>query len=68
MGICQSPEGRLILFSNLTVEENLLMGAYTRKDKEGVKDDLEFVFSFSQDLKKESNSWAERLAAANSRC
>jgi branched-chain amino acid transport system ATP-binding protein len=51
MGICQSPEGRLI-FSNLTVEENLLMGAYTRKDKEGVKDDLEFVFSFFPRLKE----------------
>ncbi len=51
MGICQSPEGRLI-FSNLTVEENLLMGAYTRKDKQGIKDDLEFVFSFFPRLKE----------------
>ena len=51
LGICQSPEGRLI-FSNLTVEENLLMGAYTRKDKQGIKDDLEFVFSFFPRLKE----------------
>jgi len=51
LGISQSPEGRLI-FSNLSVEENLLMGAYTRKDKQGIKDDLEFVFSFFPRLKE----------------
>ncbi len=36
MGISQSPEGRMI-FSNLTVKENLEMGAYTRKDKQNIK-------------------------------
>jgi len=51
LGISQSPEGRLI-FSNLSVEENLLMGAYTRTDKQGIKDDLEFVFSFFPRLKE----------------
>jgi branched-chain amino acid transport system ATP-binding protein len=51
MGISQAPEGRLI-FSNLTVQENLEMGAYTRKDKENIKFDLEFVFSLFPRLKE----------------
>jgi branched-chain amino acid transport system ATP-binding protein len=44
MGICQVPEGRLI-FSNLTVKENLEMGAYLRKDKQNFKKDLGFIFT-----------------------
>lgn len=50
-GICQSPEGRLI-FSNLTVKENLEMGAYTRKDTSHIKEDLEFIFTFFPRLKE----------------
>lgn len=42
-GISQAPEGRMI-FSNLTVQENLEMGAYTRKDKDNIKYDLELIF------------------------
>jgi branched-chain amino acid transport system ATP-binding protein len=45
MGICQVPEGRLI-FPLLTVMENLDLGAYLRKDKEGIKEDLERVFAY----------------------
>jgi branched-chain amino acid transport system ATP-binding protein len=44
MGISQVPEGRLI-FSNLTVKENLEMGAYRRKDKQEIKKDMDFVFT-----------------------
>lgn len=51
MGISQAPEGRLI-FSNLTVKENLEMGAYTRKDKANIKDDLEFLFTLFPRLKE----------------
>ena len=51
MGICQSPEGRLI-FSNLTVEENLMMGAYTRKDKQNFKQDLEFIYTLFPRIKE----------------
>jgi branched-chain amino acid transport system ATP-binding protein len=40
-GICQVPEGRRV-FANLTVRENLEMGAYTRRDP-GVKQDIERV-------------------------
>jgi branched-chain amino acid transport system ATP-binding protein len=44
MGICQVPEGRHI-FPQLTVKENLDMGAFLRKDKAEVKRDMEYVFS-----------------------
>jgi branched-chain amino acid transport system ATP-binding protein len=40
MGVCQSPEGRRI-FSRMTVQENLEMGAFVRKDKQSVASDLE---------------------------
>ena len=43
MGICQVPEGRMI-FPMLTVMENLDLGAYLRKDTDGIKKDLERVF------------------------
>ncbi|MBL4902652.1 MAG: ABC transporter ATP-binding protein [Desulfocapsa sp.] len=44
MGICQVPEGRHI-FPELTVQENLDMGAFLRNDKDRIKDDLDYVFS-----------------------
>lgn len=42
-GISQVPEGRRI-FASLTVLENLELGAFTRKDKDGVAHDMELVF------------------------
>jgi branched-chain amino acid transport system ATP-binding protein len=42
-GLSHCPEGRRV-FANLTVEENLLLGAYLRKDKQGIKQDLEAVY------------------------
>jgi branched-chain amino acid transport system ATP-binding protein len=50
-GISQSPEGRLI-FSRMTVRENLEMGAYQRKDKDGVGRDMEHVFTLFPRLKE----------------
>lgn len=44
MGISQVPEGRQI-FATLTVRENLDMGAYTRRDREGIQRSMERVFS-----------------------
>jgi branched-chain amino acid transport system ATP-binding protein len=44
MGICQVPEGRMI-FPILTVAENLDLGAYLRTDPNGIKEDLDRVFS-----------------------
>lgn len=51
MGICQVPEGRLI-FPELTVMENLDMGAFLRTDTAGVKEDIEHVFSLFPILKE----------------
>lgn len=51
LGISQSPEGRMI-FSNLTVKENLEMGAYTRKDRNKLSDDLEFIYTFFPRIKE----------------
>lgn len=50
-GLCQVPEGRLI-FSNLTVKENLDMGAYLRKDKQNFAKDMDFIFSIFPRLKE----------------
>ncbi len=44
LGIVQVPEGRRI-FPNMTVTENLDMGAYLRKDKAGIKGDLDYIFN-----------------------
>jgi branched-chain amino acid transport system ATP-binding protein len=50
-GISQCPEGRMI-FANLTVQENLEMGAFTRKDKHNLKDDLEFIYKLFPRLRE----------------
>jgi len=50
-GISQSPEGRLI-FSRMTVQENLEMGAFHRKDKDGIQRDQERVFTLFPRLKE----------------
>ena len=44
MGICQVPEGRHI-FPQLTVQENLDMGAFLRRDTKEIKRDIDYVFS-----------------------
>jgi len=54
MGICQVPEGRHI-FPQLTVKENLDMGAFLRKDKEGIRKDIEYVFSLFPILAERKN-------------
>jgi branched-chain amino acid transport system ATP-binding protein len=50
-GLSHVPEGRRI-FANLTVMENLEMGAYARKDKGGIQQDLEVVFHHFPRLKE----------------
>lgn len=45
LGISQVPEGRLI-FPEMSVLENLELGAYLRNDKDGIKSDLERMFQF----------------------
>jgi branched-chain amino acid transport system ATP-binding protein len=51
MGISQAPEGRKI-FPNLSTLENLELGAYCRKDKEGIRKDLELAFTLFPRLKE----------------
>jgi branched-chain amino acid transport system ATP-binding protein len=50
MGISQAMEGRRVL-EHLSVEENLLVGAYCRRDRSGVKKDLELVFDYFPKIK-----------------
>lgn len=52
-GIAMSPEGRRV-FSDLTVLENLKIGAYLRKDKAETEKDLEWVYSLFPRLKERS--------------
>lgn len=54
MGMVQVPEGRRI-FPQLTVIENLDMGAYLRNDKEQIKRDLEYVFDLFPILSQRRN-------------
>lgn len=51
LGISQVPEGRKI-FSRLTVMENLDMGAFSRSDRAGIHQDLEWVFTLFPRLKE----------------
>ncbi len=50
MGISQAMEGRRVL-EHLSVEENLLVGAYCRKDRAGVRKDLELVFDYFPNIR-----------------
>lgn len=52
-GIVLVPEGRRV-FSNLTVMENLKIGAFTRNDEKNIKSDYEWVFSLFPRLKERS--------------
>jgi branched-chain amino acid transport system ATP-binding protein len=60
-GIIQVPEGREV-FPDLTVYENLRMGAYTRDDLQAVKEDLEFVFEVFPRLKERIGQVAGTLS------
>ena len=53
MGLALVPEGRRV-FPNLTVLENLKIGAYLRKDKEGIEADLNWVYELFPRLKERS--------------
>ena len=61
LGICHVPEGREV-FPFLTVHENLLMGAYTRHDKDAVHHDLELCFTYFPVLKERSHQRAGLLS------
>ena len=60
-GISQVPEGRMI-FANLTVRENLLMGAYPRKDRSKLDVEFDFVFEIFPRLKERAKQVAGTLS------
>lgn len=60
-GISQVPEGRRI-FAEMTVAENLELGAFTRTDKEGIKSDMEKVFGRFPRLKERISQLAGTLS------
>jgi len=61
MGICHVPEGRLV-FANLTVADNLMLGAYLRKDTKKIKEDLEKVYTLFPRLKEREKQMAGTLS------
>ena len=61
MGICQSPEGRR-LFARMTVMDNLMMGAYVRRDTAQIKTDVDHVFELFPRLKERRNQVAGTLS------
>jgi len=61
LGLTHVPEGREV-FPFLTVRENLNMGAYTRKDADGVARDLEMVFAYFPVLKARAEQRAGQLS------
>jgi branched-chain amino acid transport system ATP-binding protein len=61
IGLAHVPEGRQV-FTRMTVAENLIMGAYFRKDKKNVPDDLERVYRHFPRLKERSKQQAGTLS------
>jgi branched-chain amino acid transport system ATP-binding protein len=59
--LVQVPEGRRI-FANLSVRDNLEMGAYTRRDRPGIREDLEMVFGIFPRLRERSRQVAGTLS------
>ena len=60
-GISHVPEGREV-FPLLTVRENLLMGAYTRRDRDGVAADIERMYNYFPILRERQNQEAGQLS------
>jgi len=60
-GVCLVPERRR-LYANLTVKENLLMGAYLRKDKAGIQADLERMYGLYPILRERLGQYAGTLS------
>lgn len=64
--LAQVPEGRRI-FSELTVQDNLEMGAYLRTDNR-VSDDLESVYKRFPRLRERKTNWLELYLVGNNKC
>ncbi len=61
LGLIQVPEGRRV-FANMSVRENLELGAFLRRDKAGIKQDMEKVFELFPRLKERSRQEAATLS------
>ena len=61
MGIAHVPEGRRV-FKDLTVTENLLLGAFTRDDQKGIEKDIEMVFDHFPRLRERRNQSARTMS------
>jgi branched-chain amino acid transport system ATP-binding protein len=61
MGLSYVPEGREV-FEELSVRENLLMGAYIRRDRSGIKRDFERMYEYFPVLRERENQWAGTLS------
>jgi len=61
MGLAMVPEGRG-MFGALTIEENLAMGAYVRRDAEGIRDDIDRVYTLFPRLKERRRQTAGTLS------
>lgn len=61
MGLVQVPEGRRV-FQQMSVEENLIMGAYARKDKGGISADMDMVFTRFPRLQERRRQMAGTLS------
>lgn len=60
-GISYVPEGREV-FEELSVRENLLMGAYVRRDRDGIRQDFERVYNYFPILANRTHQWAGTLS------
>jgi branched-chain amino acid transport system ATP-binding protein len=61
LGICQAPEGRR-LFARMTVYDNLILGAYSRSDGQGIRDDLERVYDLFPRVRERRRQLAGTLS------
>ncbi len=61
LGIAYVPEGREV-FEELSTSENLLMGAYPRRDRAGIRQDFERVYEYFPALKERRHQWAGTLS------
>jgi branched-chain amino acid transport system ATP-binding protein len=61
LGMSHVPEGRMV-FANLTVHENLMMGAYLRRDKAGIQRELDYIFGIFPRLKERLKQLAGTLS------
>jgi branched-chain amino acid transport system ATP-binding protein len=61
LGICQSPEGRKC-FSRMSVRENLELGAFLRRDTDGIQEDLEHAFELFPRLEERQSQKAGTMS------